>query len=157
MKSIFTTYILPHITYGLSLWSPQYQKDIVLIESIQRRFTRMIVGMKDLSYEDRLAALDLPTLQERARRHDLVQTYRILNNIDNVESLFKKVKASHNKCTRNAAKENVIHNKCNFDVRKHFITQRVTQDWNSLPQEVQQARNLKLFKANLEALTLKSP
>ena len=37
--------------------SPHYVKDKVLIEKIQRRFSRMIPSIRKLSYEDRLKEL----------------------------------------------------------------------------------------------------
>ena len=45
----------------------------------------MVEGMRNLSYEERLLAVDLPTLQERARTQDLIQLYRIMKNIDDVD------------------------------------------------------------------------
>ena len=117
----------------------------------------MIDGLKELSYEERLKSLSLPTLQERARMNDLVQTYRIMNNIDSMgERMFKKVTQAHSRCTRNSSKENIVLHKSNLEVRRHYLTQRVVSDWNSLPEEVQQARNLELFKEGLNTLPLKS-
>ena len=39
MLDIYHTYILPHIDYGISVWYPHLQRDIDMLESIQRRFT----------------------------------------------------------------------------------------------------------------------
>ena len=49
------------------------------LEGIQRTFTRMIDGMDDLSYKERLNKLGLTTLLERRMRGDLIETYKILN------------------------------------------------------------------------------
>mgnify|MGYP001866130451 FL=1 len=38
------------------LWSPQYRRDMDLLEHVQRRATEMTQGMEHLSYEDRLRA-----------------------------------------------------------------------------------------------------
>ena len=44
--------------------SPQYRRDVDLLEHIQRRATKMIQGMEHLSYEDRLGELGLLSLEE---------------------------------------------------------------------------------------------
>ena len=48
-----------HQEYSIQMWSPQYWKDIDQLECIQRRATKMIPGMKHLSYKDRLRELGL--------------------------------------------------------------------------------------------------
>ena len=109
MLNIYNTYILPHITYGASVWQPHLKKDIAILESIQRRFTRMIDGMATLSYEERLEALGLPTLHTRGRKNDLIQAYRIMNDIDKVEGLqFNKVSDYYSRDTRSSAKSNLV-------------------------------------------------
>ena len=49
-----------------------YKKDKELLEKVQRRFTKMIVNMDGLSYEDRLQSLNLWSLEERRNRQDLI-------------------------------------------------------------------------------------
>ena len=103
MIRLYQCYILPHIEYGLSVWSPYLLKDIKTLEAIQRRFTRLIAGMKHKPYEERLAILGLPTLELRRRKKDLVQAYRIWNGIDKIQGLnFIKVSEHHNQNTRSA-------------------------------------------------------
>ena len=46
--------------------SPQYRRDVDLLEYIQRRATKMIHGMEDISYEDRLRELRLFSLEKAA-------------------------------------------------------------------------------------------
>ena len=150
MVQIFQTYILPHIRYCYSVWSPYLKKDIDLIKSIQRRFTKMIEGLHHLSYEERLKVLGLPMIKDSGRKWDLIQTYRILNGIDKVDKdMFAHVRDMHNKGTRHASKNNLVLNKSKLDLRKNFFCNRVIADWNSLPQEVQRAKTLKSFIAQL--------
>ncbi len=76
----------------LVLWSPTYQKDILAIEQVQRRATRIVPGLKELCYEDRLKTLGLPTLLYRRERADVIQIFKILNKYEevNIEKKTKK-------------------------------------------------------------------
>ena len=59
----YKSLIRPHLEFCTAAWSPHYVKDKVLIERIQRRFTKMIPHLKNIPYEERLAKL-----QELIRR-----------------------------------------------------------------------------------------
>jgi len=39
---IFTVLVRPHLEHCIQMWSPQYRRDINLLEHIQRRATEMI-------------------------------------------------------------------------------------------------------------------
>jgi len=44
------------------------------------RATKLIRGLSSLSYEERLRALELPTLRYRQLRRDMIQLYKCVNN-----------------------------------------------------------------------------
>ena len=51
--------------------------DVLLIENVERIFTKTIIGMKNLNYEDRLKSLNLPNLEfPRQTRGDMIETIR---------------------------------------------------------------------------------
>jgi len=77
----FKTYILLLLNYCSPVWSPSTIGDIVLLESVQRNFTKRIQGCQAKTYSDRLKALKLPTLELRRLRADLILCYKILNNL----------------------------------------------------------------------------
>ena len=47
---MFCTYVRPILEYNSACWSPCLIKDIVKVESVQRRFTKRIPGLHDYSY-----------------------------------------------------------------------------------------------------------
>ena len=54
----------------MSTWNPHMIKhiDIEAIESVQRRATKLVPKIKNLTYPDRLRALNLPTLSYRLQK-----------------------------------------------------------------------------------------
>ena len=54
-----------------------YKKDKELLEKVQRRFTKMIVNMAGLSYEERLRHLKVWTLEERRNIQDMIEVFKI--------------------------------------------------------------------------------
>ena len=49
-----------------------------IVELVQRKFTKRLLGCSKLSYADRLARLKLESLEVRRLQHDLILTYKIL-------------------------------------------------------------------------------
>ena len=55
-----------------------YKKDIDTLERIQRRATKMIPELRDLSYESRLLQCGLTTLETRRLRGDQIEVFKIM-------------------------------------------------------------------------------
>ena len=70
---------------------------------------------------------------------------------------LQKVRDLHTINTRSSAKGNLSAEKSSLDLRKHFFSNRVVADWNSLPQATQEAKSLAVFKSKLKSFRLKSP
>ena len=61
------------------------KKDICAIENVQRRLTRLLPELSHLSYEEQLQTINLTTLHYRRYRMDMIQVFKIINNIDDVK------------------------------------------------------------------------
>jgi len=70
--------VRPLLEYCSCIWSPHFKNGIYKVESVQRNFTKRLRAMSDLSYTDRLAVLNLPSLELRHLRNDLIWCYKIL-------------------------------------------------------------------------------
>ena len=83
--NLFKSLVRPHLEYATAIWAPIYKKDAIQIENVQRRATRFVSNLKTLPYPRRLKTLGLPSLEYRRNRADMVQLYKILNGIDQVD------------------------------------------------------------------------
>ena len=63
--SLCSTLVRPHLDYCVQIWSPQYRRDVDLLEHIWSRATEMIQGMEHQPYEDRLRELGVFSLEKR--------------------------------------------------------------------------------------------
>mgnify|MGYP003454614844 FL=1 len=68
---LYKTYIRPHLEYCVQAWSPHLKKDILLLETVQKKSTKLVRGFKNLPYNRRLEKLGLSTLEERREQGDL--------------------------------------------------------------------------------------
>ena len=92
---LYKTMIRPHLEYGNVIWSPQLKRQSIAIEKVQRRATKLVKSCKNLPYEKRLQILNLLILKYKRYRGDLLQLYKIINNIDNDDLDFEKKNTSN--------------------------------------------------------------
>ena len=105
--------------------------------------------MRDLSYPDRLKKLKMPTLRYRRMRGDMIETFKILSGIYDSRvtgGLFERVTSSY---TRGHDLK-IAKKRSSLDVRKNFFTNRVVDLWNSLPNNIISAKNVKTFENRLD-------
>ena len=122
------------------------------IESVQRRFTRMIEGVGLLPYSERLQVLQLTTLAERRSRGDLIEVYKASQGLSQLAGVLNFSRSGLNViCKPGKCKDSKINR-----IRRNFINDRIMLSWNKLPIEVKTSSSLNVFKSNLEIFKCKT-
>ena len=90
---LYEAIVRPNLEYCVQAWRPYLRKDIDMLEKVQRRTTKLITGLRDLSYDDRLKECGLTTLETRRLRGDQIEVFKILNGHENIDpNIFFKIK-----------------------------------------------------------------
>ena len=132
------------LTYCSEIWSPHYVKDVLLIESVQRTFTKRIPGYASLSYADRLKLLKIPTLERRRLENDLKMCYKILHGLVAGSPENYGLELSNRQSRGHSLKLKI--EQPGVDVRKFYFANRVANPWNSLSESTVTCNNLRSFK-----------
>ena len=147
MISILKSHIRPLLEFASPVWFTGYNEDIRILESVQRRWTREIDGLKDLSYAERLECLDLFSVKGRLVRADLILCWKIFQGQSTIspEMLFSLDTRPGNRGHR----IKIFHPFAYTEARKRFFSIRCITMWNSLPDSVVASTSLTSFKSGL--------
>ncbi|KFQ72054.1 hypothetical protein N335_10341, partial [Phaethon lepturus] len=145
---LYSTLVRPHLQSCIQLWSPQHRKDMDLLERVQSRATKMIRGMEQLSYEDRLRELGLFSLEKRRLQGDLIAAFQYLKGPSKKDGdrLFSRACSDRTAVNGFKLKEG----RFTQDIRKKFFTLRVVKRWQRLPRGVVDAPSLEAFQVRLD-------
>ena len=117
------------------------------MESVQRRATQLVDGLRDKTYEERLSILELSSLCYRRRRGDMIWVFKI-NGMVRMDSskLFIPVKNPHPR----GHSQKIFKQRASTLTRSNTFSQRIINDWNNLPNYVVEAPTLDTFKSRLD-------
>ncbi len=132
----------------MPVWYPYKAKYLDLSENVQRRATKQLPGFRNLTYEERLQRLKLPTLAYRRARGDMIEVFKIVHNVyDRTTTVFLKLTIDFVTRQPGRGQDLQLHQRrSQRNLRKHFFSLRVAQIWNSLPLCVMGAQSVATFK-----------
>lgn len=145
--TLYKSLIRSILDYGGSVYFPTTKKNIQLIENIQKRATKIVPELKDLSYEERLIRLKLPTLHYRRKRYDLIQLYKIVHGFEDIDP--GKFLEFNDNCTRGHIFK-IQKPGCHKKLRLNAFPVRCINMWNSLSEEIVSSDTVLKFKTRLD-------
>ena len=145
--ALYKIFLRPTLEYCGQIGRPCYSTFLNRLESCQRRLTKWCKQLRHLPYEDRLLALNLSTFQKRLLRGDVLFTYQILNQLNDLKPSDFFCFATTN--TRGHSFK-LTGTNCKLNIRHRFFTERVVPLWNSLPAAIISAPTLNSFKKHLD-------
>ena len=122
-------------------------KAYIYIIYVQRRATKLIPQIKELTYENRLRTLNLPTLKYRRYRGDMIETYKILHKKYDREVCPSLTRAD---IIRRGHDLKLYKERAKTKTRQYSFTMRIVDAWNSLPTHVVQAPSAHAFERRLD-------
>jgi hypothetical protein len=155
-RILYTAFIRPHLEYAAPAWSPYLKKDILALENVQRRATKLVKELKNLKYEERLAKLNLTTLEERRNRGDLIQKFKDYTEINIINWHIAPILNTNGRIRRNSNQHSFLRPlPATCAQREKFFNYRVTMPWNALPIDVIESKDVNQFKNRLDSFIFK--
>ena len=143
----FKIYVLPILSYYSPLWSPFLKRDIDAVEAVQCAFTKLIYGLKNLPYNDRLHELGALTLSNRRTLIDLVTVYKYLDSLINrlpSDVGLQTATSSTRGCDIRLKQKHPVNRSC-----ANLFPFLAASTWNKLPLHLLKYGSIKGFKKGL--------
>ena len=147
VRKVFTVFIRPILEYNTCIWSPTKIYLINKLENIQRHFTKRIKSLQNLSYTQRLQALHLEPLELRRLKFDLIEYFKIINNIS--PDLSANFKIYDQRSSSRMAPPILQKPRNVTDNILSLFFYRAIDCWNALPLTIKSSKSLPSFKRNL--------
>ena len=99
----------------------------------------------------RLQVLDIPKLKDRRVRGDMIEVFKIMNDLENIDknSLFQIINTN-----RRGHSKQILKQRCNKTQTQHTFLHRVTDKWNTLPSHIVNAKTVTPFKNSYDKHTV---
>lgn len=147
LTQMFVSFVRSKVEYATTVWSPWLQKDIDLIEHVQRSYTYRILHTRG-NYAERLHNLNLESLEIRRLYFDLVEVFKIIHGISDI-SCHEFFEFSKGKTRGHNMK--LLKKSSNCNERLFFFSNRIVNAWNSLSAETINATSINTFKRLLRS------
>ena len=137
-KKLYVTFVRPYLEYAQAVWAPHLLKHINAIENVQKRATKLVDGLGDLDYTERLRQLELAA-----------QLWNHLHVYDNatLSCHFQRQRAN------GRHEYQLVWNRPMDGIRgvqANSFYYRTINSWNHLPKNVVNAKTINSFKCQLD-------
>ncbi len=145
---VYRSIIQPHFDYCISVWGQTSKANVLLLQRLQNRAARIIMGLYDWNISASKLVKDLGwmNIAQRINYFTSLLTYKSLNNLtpsymsENIRPQQSTYK------TRNSDVYNLVVPKPNLEIFKRSFNYSAPLAWNNLPPHVQQSTSILMFK-----------
>ena len=141
---LYKSMVRPILEYACNVWCPHYNKDIQLIEAVQRRAVRFCMNCYS-RYESVISMLEKlkwPTLTDRRDDLKLVMLYKIINGYVHVQQTLPLTYSSFNSVTH----KKILQPPTRTDIYKYSFFPSAIRLWNNLPESLSTVKTIDEFK-----------
>ena len=139
--------VRPVLDYVDVIWNKDDIKLIRMAKKVQRRATKLIPEISNLTYGERLKSLKLTSLKYRRRRGDIIQLYRLIHGFSRSTITIPLFNNTSNAVTRGHSLK--LEKQRNL-IKQTTIFHRTIDDWNGLNEEIVNAKSVSEFKIKLD-------
>jgi len=140
---LYKSLVRPLLEYGHCVWQPHHKTLCSYIEDGQRREKKLLGSLRDKPYSERLRSLKLPCLEHRRLRGDMIEVHKYLHGYYSVQHPTF-IKATTTRLRGHSMK--LYKSKYRLNVRGNFLSHRIVDSWNDLPDSVVSATSVNSFK-----------
>jgi len=140
--------------FATQSWSPYLKRGVECLNKVQQRAIKLVKGLRKFICEDILCKLGLTTdttLVHTWLTGDLLDTYSIITGkeIVKMEHFFEFSETGYNlrgRCYEHYTRRNKL------EVRRHFFSQCIVNNWNQLASYVVEAPSVNAFKNRYDSM-----
>uniref|UniRef100_A0A1X7TSZ9 Reverse transcriptase domain-containing protein n=1 Tax=Amphimedon queenslandica TaxID=400682 RepID=A0A1X7TSZ9_AMPQE len=131
-KQLYLSMVRSKLCYASQLWRRQLKKHILLLERVQRRASKYVLGDYTSSYRDRLIQLSLFPLLYWLKLLDIMYLVKSLKFPSDNMSILEFI-SFNDSATRSSASHKLKHNFCRTSRSHNSYFNRIVRLWNKLP------------------------
>ena len=153
MRKVFTGVVRPRLEYGSAIWDPVTKTEKIQLENVQRRATKLVNGLQNHSYGERLRILKLPSLEYRRVRGRMIETYKILHGHYDMEFpwfVLESQRTAESQVTTRGHSMKLFKVRYNNPLKRKAFSHAVVEDWNSLTEDIVHAPSVNAFRNRLD-------
>ena len=149
LLTLYTAYVRPHLEYCSCVWDPFLQKDVDLLESVQKFALKVCCKQWSASYQELLDVSHLSSLQTRRENARLLYMYKIIHTLIDFPDAPLQLKPAppYSSRNRNPLSLKLCHCRTSKFLNSYFP--RTSSRWNNLPAAAVTSTSISSFKHNI--------